>query len=159
VIPEQFLEMAQAYRLLTELEPRQLRKLLPLAEEQHFDAGRLIFREGDQSSFLYLIVSGDIALEMIIEGAPVRVQMLHAGEAMGWSALSAECTTHFQARALTPVSTIAFPGKRVREACDRDSEVGYALMKRLLELVTERLDATRMQLVNMHREPESARQR
>ncbi len=37
--------------------------------------------------------------------------------------------------------------------------MGYALMKRLLELVTERLDATRMQLVNMHREPESARQR
>jgi hypothetical protein len=37
--------------------------------------------------------------------------------------------------------------------------MGYALMKRLLELVTERLDATRMQLVKLHPEPESAMQR
>jgi CRP/FNR family cyclic AMP-dependent transcriptional regulator len=159
VIPEQFLEMAKAYRLLSQLEPRQLRKLLPLAVEQHFDIGQLVFREGDQSSFLYLIVSGDIALEMIIEGKPVRVQTLHAGEAMGWSALSAASTTHFQTRALTPVSAIAFSGEQIRDACDRDPEMGYALMKRLLELVTERLDATRIQLINRHREPEPARNR
>jgi CRP/FNR family cyclic AMP-dependent transcriptional regulator len=51
---------------------------------------------------------------------------------------------HFQGRALRPVSTVASPGDRFREACDRDPEMGYALLKRLLELVTERLDATRM---------------
>jgi len=158
VIPEQFLEMTRAYRLLSELDPKQLRKLLPLAEEKHFGTGRLIFREGDKSSFLHLIVSGEVALEMDVNGQAVGVQTLHAGDAMGWSALAAESHTHFQARALSPVSTVAFPGARIREACDQDPEMGYALMKRLLELVTERLDATRMQLVNMHREPESARQ-
>lgn len=46
MIPEEFLEMARAYRLLCELEPRHLRKLLPLAEEMQFDAGRFIFHEG-----------------------------------------------------------------------------------------------------------------
>ncbi len=111
-----------------------------------------------KSSFLHLIVSGEVALEMDINGQAVRVQTLRAGEAMGWSALAADSLTHFQARALSPVSTVAFPGARIREACDQDPEMGYALMKRLLELVTERLDATRMQLVNMRREPESARQ-
>jgi len=34
----------------------------------------------------------------------------------------------------------------LRAACDQDPAMGYALMKRLLELVTERLDATRMKL-------------
>ena len=76
---------------------------------------------------------------------------------MGWSALSAESYTHFQARALSTVSTVAFSSERIREACDRDPEMGYALMKRLLELVTERLDSTRMQLVSLHREAESVR--
>ncbi len=159
MIPEQFLEMTRAYRLLSELEPKQLRKLLPLAEEQQFGTGRLIFREGDQSSFLHLIVSGEVALEMDIDGQTVRVQTLRAGEAMGWSAVAAESQMHFQARALSPVSTVAFPSGRIREACDRDPEMGYALLKRLLELVTERLDATRMQLVNTHRDPEPAPQR
>ena len=159
MIPEQFLEMSKTYRLLSELEPAQLRKLLPLAEEKEFNAGRLIFREGDKSSFLHLIVSGEVALEMVVDGENVRVQTLHAGDAMGWSAIVADSRTHFQACALTPVSTVAFPSDRIREACERDPEVGYALMKRLLELVTERLDATRMQLVQAIREPETARQR
>ena len=78
---------------------------------------------------------------------------------MGWSALTADCHTHFQARALSPVSTVAFPSERIREACDRDPAMGYALMKRLLELVTERLDKTRMQLFHMHHESESAQLR
>jgi hypothetical protein len=34
----------------------------------------------------------------------------------------------------------------MRAACDRDPALGYALMKRLLEIVTERLDALRMKL-------------
>jgi len=159
VIPEQFLEMARAYRLLAELEPQQLRKLLPLAEDKQFAAGQIIFQEGDKSSFLHLIVSGEVALEMVIDGEKVRVQTLHAGEAMGWSALTTDCHTHFQARAISPVSSVAFPSERIRAACEADPEMGYALMKRLLELVTERLDKTRMQLVSQHRAPEPARQR
>jgi len=159
VIPEQFIEMAQAYRLLSELEPRQLRKLLPLAEDKRFNAGEVIFREGDKSSFLHLIVSGEVALEMVTSGPCIRVQILHAGDAMGWSALTTDAHTHFQARALSPVSAVTFPSGRIREACDRDPEMGYALMKRLLELVTERLDATRMQLAGTHRESEPVRQR
>src|SRR5271154_2766531 len=129
--------MAQAYRLLSELDPKQLRKLLPLAEERQFHSGQVIFQEGDKSSFLHLIVSGEVALEMVTAGETARVKTLHAGEAMGWSALTVGCQTHFQARALTPISTVAFPGDRIREACDRDPEMGYALLKRLLDLVTE----------------------
>jgi CRP-like cAMP-binding protein len=152
VIPEELIEMAQAYRLLSELEPKHLRKLLPLAEDMQFDAGQVIFQEGDRSSSLHLIVSGEVVLEMVVRGQVVRVKTLYAGEAMGWSALTVGCQTHFQARAITPVSTIAFPGDQIREACDCDPEMGYALLKRLLELVTKRLDATRMQLVNAHRD-------
>jgi CRP-like cAMP-binding protein len=102
-----------------------------------------------------LIVSGEVALEMVAAGQTARVKTLRAGEAMGWSALTVGCQTHFQARALTPVSTVAFPGDRIREACDCDPEMGYALLKRLLELVTERASlraATRMQLVDLHRD-------
>ena len=146
MIPEELLEMAQTYRMLSELDPQQLRKLVPLAEHKQYSTGQLIFRTGDQSSFFHLIVAGDVALEQAAGTEAVRLQTLHHGDAMGWSALTADARTHFQARALSAVNTVAFPSERLRHACDRDPIMGYALMKRLLEVVSERLDATRARL-------------
>jgi CRP/FNR family transcriptional regulator, cyclic AMP receptor protein len=142
LIPDEFIEMSKAYRVLSDLEPAKLKTLLPLAHDTNFKTGDIIFREGDRSRNLHLIVSGEVALET----AATQVQTLRPGEAMGWSALTPGSRTHFQARALTPVTTVAFPGDLLRAACDRDPQVGYALTSNLLELVTERLDAMRMQL-------------
>lgn len=140
------IESIQAYRLLTELDPPQLRKLLLLAVDQQFEPGQMIFRSGEKSRFLHLIVSGDVILEEDTGEKAVPVYTLHSGDAMGWSALTTDAVTHFQARALSPVTTVAFPSSDLRAACDSDPAMGYALLKRLLELVTERLDATRMKL-------------
>ena len=145
--PEPDLETARPYRLLSELDAPQLRKLLPLAQDKQFAAGTVIFQSGDKSLFLHLIVSGDVALEEDTGDQPVRVQSLHAGDAMGWSALTAEARTHFRARALSPVSTVAFPSEQIRASCDRDPTMGYSLNKRLVELLAERLDAMRLKLV------------
>jgi len=151
MIPEPVLEMAHAYRLLSELDHEQLRKLLPLLEEKRFDADELIFREGDKSSFLHLIVSGEVVLETLAGTEAVPVQTLGPGEAIGWSALTRGHTAHFRARALTAVETVAFPGERLAAACDRDPAMGYHLTRQLLEMVTERLDAVRNQLIEQSR--------
>ena len=158
MIPDQFLYVARAYRLLSELHPKYLRKLIPLAQERQFGAGEIIFHEGDHSSYLYLIVAGHVTLEMRAGGATVNIQRLQAGDAMGWSALSEDASARFRARAVSAVSTIAFPGDWIREACEREPEMGYALMKRLLEMVTERLDAIRAQVVRVRRDAEVAEQ-
>ena len=149
MIPEQFLDMAHAYRLLSELDPRQLRKLLPLAAERHYQKDDIVFREGDRSAYLSLIVSGEVMLEKAAGGGVVPIQTLRPGEAMGWSALTADGHAQFRARALSPVETIVFPSERLREACDRDPEMGYHLMKQLLEVVTQRLDAVREQAISV----------
>jgi len=140
------LETGGAYRLLSELEPQQLRKLIPIAEDKEFGAGQIIFPAGVTSSFLHLIVSGDVVLEAVTDGDGQPVQTLHAGDAMGWSAILGESLTHFQARALTQVSSVAFPGRELRAICESDTALGYALMKRLVELAAERLDAMRLKL-------------
>jgi len=140
------LDTCRASRLLSELDPAQLRKLIPLAQNELFAAGEIIFHAGDRSRSLHLIASGEVALEEVSGAQPVQVQTLHAGDAMGWSALTPGARTHFQARALTRVCTVAFSGEQLRAACERDPAVGYALMKRLMELVTERLDAMRLKL-------------
>jgi len=140
------LETSGAYRLLSELEAGQLRKLIDLAEDRHYNQGEIIFPSGATSAFLHLIVSGDVALEAVTDGLKHQVQTLHAGDAMGWSAISGDSLTHFQARTLSPVTTVAFRGTELRASCDADPALGYALMKRLVELASERLDAMRIKL-------------
>ena len=142
------LTKCKAYRLLSELDPQYLRKLLPLAQDKQFQADEVIFRCGDNSLFLHLIVSGEVALEEDAGGHVVHVQTLRAGDAMGWSAFTMAAKTHFQARALSGVLTVAFPGDQLRAACDHDPAMGYALVIRLFELVTERLNALRRKLMS-----------
>jgi CRP/FNR family transcriptional regulator, cyclic AMP receptor protein len=146
VIPEELVDMAQTYRMLRELDPQQLRKLVPLAEHRQYSTGQLIFRTGEQPSLFHLIVAGDVAIEQVAGANAVRLQTLHHGDAMGWSALTRDARAHFQARALSAVNTVAFPGERLRHACDRDPALGYELMTCLLEIVSERLDATRARI-------------
>jgi CRP/FNR family transcriptional regulator, cyclic AMP receptor protein len=137
------LSQYRAYRLLGEIEPEHLRKLLPLTQDKDYPAGEVIFQVGDNSLFLHLIVAGEVSLE---DEAGRHVQTLRAGDAMGWSALTPAAKTHFQARALTRVLTVAFPGDQLRAACKRDPSMGYELMVHLLVVVTERLDVLRKKL-------------
>lgn len=150
MIPDEMLEFARIYRVLSELDPEQLKKVLRLAQESHFQKGELLFREGDHSRYLHLIVSGNVSLGMMAGDRLVTVQIAKPGETVGWSAMSLNGRTHFQARALSDVQTVSFSGESLREACEKDPEMGYALTKQLLALVTERLDAARMQVVDAY---------
>ena len=144
--PRVSLETAGAYRLLNDLHPRQLRALVAIAQDRQYNRGDIIFPSGATSSFLHLIVSGDVALEAVSDGLKHEVQTLHAGDAMGWSAITGDSLTHFQARALSAVTTVAIPGAALRALCDADPALGYALMRRLVDLASERLDAMRVKL-------------
>ena len=154
---EEFIETIQGHELLKDFDSEQLERLAALAKEVHFTRDQVIFREGASHGRFYLIVDGSIVLEIVVAGRPVLLQTLHAGDAMGWSSLvELGGGTHFQARALSPVRALAFEGEHVRETCEADPRFGYLMMKSLLALITERLDATRMQLVDMYAKPGAA---
>ena len=60
-------------------------KLAAMASEVRFGKGALIFREGDESSFFYLLLAGKVALETNAPGRIVRIVTLGPGEELGWS--------------------------------------------------------------------------
>lgn len=126
-------------------------KLMRLGIEAGFEPGQFIFREHDQSGQFYYITSGSVALEQPAPERAIRIQTLHDRDFLGWSALLGSGTRHFQARALTPVAVLTFDGEFLRRRCEDDPHFGYALMKRLLLLVTERLDVVRAQLAESRR--------
>jgi CRP-like cAMP-binding protein len=133
-----------------EFEPRHVERLASLARDVRFERNHVIFREGDECSEFYLIVNGLVGLEIVAPGHVFRVQTLFSGDELGWSALLMGSGKQFQARALERVDALAFEGADLLAACRADPAFGFALMQRLLAVVAERLQATRLQLLDMY---------
>lgn len=137
--------------LLEELEPRHITKLQELATEVEFQEGEIIFREGEECDQLYLVLSGRVALEILVPGRPVRIQTLTMGDELGWCSVLMRKGRLFQARCAEPVKALCFDGSKLLEVCEQDPAFGMALMHRLLAVVAGRLQATRMQLLDVFR--------
>jgi CRP-like cAMP-binding protein len=134
------------------MKPAHLRLLSENAMRMRYAPGELIFREGDPANRFYLIERGAVALEsQSRDEAPVRMQTLGAGDVLGWSWLFPPYYWHFGARAVEPTTAIFLYGTRLREACEQDSEFGYDLMKRVTQVVIQRLQSTRKQLLDSRR--------
>ena len=127
-----------------------LDRLMALAFEVTFEPDQVLFREADPSSFFYLILSGTVAVEIAMPGRVLRIQTVGEGEELGWSSMMAKVNKQFQARSLSPVRAIAFDGVRLKAECDQDPEFGYFMLSRILEVVAERLRATRLQMLDVY---------
>ncbi len=147
---EKLLEVLRRHPFVEEFTPEHIAKLSELAREVHFDRDQVVFHEGDESHEFYLIVQGRIALEIEAPDHTLRVQTLSAGDEFGWSAILMGRGKYFQARALQATETLAFDGAALLQACREDKAFGFALMYRMLGVVSERLQGTRLQLLDMH---------
>lgn len=128
-----------------------LRLLADSATQVHFTAGTRVFREGDPAQHFYLIEQGKIALKTYSAGHPFSIQTIGSGEVLGWSWLFPPYCWHFGAWAEEDTDAISFLAARLRDDCEADKTFGYALMKRVAELLIHRLQATRLKLVQAHK--------
>ncbi|HOL73905.1 MAG TPA: Crp/Fnr family transcriptional regulator [Bryobacteraceae bacterium] len=142
-------EALRGHPFLEGMKPNHVQKMAEVAMEVQFNRDQVIFREGDESSLFYLLLTGKVALEVTAPGRIVRVQTLGEGDELGWSSLIGRHGKTFQARSIEPVRAIAFDGTRLRHACEMDPAFGYQLMQRVLRVVAERLQATRLQLIDV----------
>jgi CRP-like cAMP-binding protein len=133
-----------------DLQPEQRRLIAGCAAGGSFAPGEFILREGDYAATFYLIRRGRVALEAFIPGqGPITIQTLGDADLLGWSWLFPPYRWHFDARTLAPTEVFAVDGACLRQQCDDDPALGYALMKRLAQTIIERLQATRLQLLNI----------
>ncbi len=116
-----------------------------------FAAGEYLFREGAPAERFFLIRTGVVALGVEAPGrGPLVIETLHEGDVAGWSWLFDPYRWQLDARAVEPVGVVAFDGLCLRGKCERDHELGYQLMSRFAASLTERLQATRMQLLDLY---------
>jgi CRP-like cAMP-binding protein len=121
-----------------------------IARVKTFPAGAVLFREGARNPDVFLIVRGHVALEMCVPGRGcMQILSLGPGDILAWSAL--EGAGHMTATALAQEETevIVAPGDALLGLCERNHEIGYAVMKRLATAISQRLVATRLQMLDL----------
>jgi CRP-like cAMP-binding protein len=135
-----------------ELKPQHLQVLTDAAMLKEYKAGEVLFKEGDPANRFYIILHGEVLLESEDKDKePVLIQRIGAGDVLGWSWLFPPYYWHFAARAATDLKVIFFYGTWLRESCDRDHDFGYLMLKRMSEIVIQRLQAARKRLAQLEK--------
>jgi CRP/FNR family transcriptional regulator, cyclic AMP receptor protein len=133
------------------LEPAQLELLAACAVNAHIAAGAMVLRLGEAADHFYLIRRGTVSLEVPAPaGGALRIETLEAGDAVGWSWLFAPYRWQLDARAIEACDLVSFDGACLRGKCEADHELGYELMRRFAAQLIERLQATRLQLLDVY---------
>jgi CRP/FNR family transcriptional regulator, cyclic AMP receptor protein len=121
------------------------------ASNVRFKRGDYILKEGDPANTFYLMRSGKVALEVLTpQHKPIIIATLGEGEILGWSWLLAPYLWKFHARAVDEVRAIALDGKCLRSKCEENHDLGYEVLKRFAQIMERRLEATRLQLLDVY---------
>jgi CRP/FNR family transcriptional regulator, cyclic AMP receptor protein len=134
-----------------ELEQSQLDRLASIATLHQYEAGDYIFKEGDREDYLYVLLEGKAVLEVEV---PTRGQIqFYTAEildVLGWSSMTPIVRQRTaSARAICPSTLIGFNNKLLQQLCDEDHELGYSIMRRLANVVANRLLTARLCLLDI----------
>lgn len=140
-----------AHPFFKDLAPKHLDLIVGCARNVRFRQGAFLFRAGQAANAFYLLRHGKVALQVFVpqQGA-LTVETIEAGEVLGWSWLFPPHRWQFDARAIELTRAIAFDGQCLRTKCDEDHDLGYQLMQRFAQVMTQRLQATRLQLLDVY---------
>ena len=123
-------------------------------QKRPFAAGDYLAREGDAADQLFWIESGELTIETHVPGrGAVALATLGAGEVAGWSWLLPPHRWTVDLRARVQSQVIALDGVCLRNQCTKDPRLGFELVRRFAGVMTERLRATRLQLLDLYAVP------
>jgi CRP-like cAMP-binding protein len=133
------------------MEDEHLDLIAGCARNVRFADGEQMFREGDPADLFFLVRHGRVALETFVPNrGAVVIETVEAGELVGWSWLFPPYRWHFDGRARGLVRAVSFDAACLRGKCKEDTALGYELLTRFSGVLVDRLQATRLRLVDIY---------
>jgi CRP/FNR family transcriptional regulator, cyclic AMP receptor protein len=143
--------LLRTHEFFRDLDPGYVNLLVSCASNVRFAGGAFLFREGEPAQEFFLIREGKVAVEIAAPGrGHVVVQTVGGGGVVGFSWLLEPHRYQFDGRAITPVRALALDGVCLRGKCQQDTRLGYALMQRFARIAVERLQAARLQVLDVY---------
>ncbi len=135
------------------LDPAYLKLIAGCGSNVRFNGSDYIFREGQAADHFYIIRYGKVALEFSSPSrGPITIETVSEGDVLGWSWLYPPYKWFLDARAINVVRAVALDGKCLREKCEDDPSLGFELMKRFSYIIAQRLQGTRLRLLDLYGE-------
>lgn len=148
-MPKTLLSTVESHPFVAGFDSDHIGRLVSMSRNMCFEKGTVIFPEGDAGREFYLLVHGMVALEVRTGTGLLRIQTLHAGDEFGWSGVLSGKNKVLQARALERTDVLVFDGAALSAALSEDPAFGFAIAMRLLDVVSDRLNASRVQLLDL----------
>ena len=129
----------------------QLTLLTDCAVTRHFNTDQIILRDGEFANGFYLIETGKVALDSVAgSGESIPIQIVAAGDLLGWSWMFPPYVWLFTARAIEPTTALFFYAAILRECCEKDHSLGFELLKRISAVMVTRLQAAHQQMLSIY---------
>lgn len=132
------------------LDPALLELAAGCAVNVHFRPGELLFREGEPADRFYVLRRGRVSIGLRTPTQDVVLDTAHDGDVVGWSWLVPPYRWTFDARATEDTAAIAFDATCLRRTCEADAAVGYALLQRVVQVMSGRLHSARVRLLDLY---------
>jgi CRP-like cAMP-binding protein len=114
------------------------------------EPGTVLLREGDPTTHLGIVHRGRVALRSHVPGrGAVTVLTVEPADIFGWSALVPPYRATSTVVAVEPSEVLVFEAAALRDAIEHDDDLAAALYPRILRSVARRLEATRLQLLDL----------
>jgi CRP/FNR family cyclic AMP-dependent transcriptional regulator len=121
------------------------------ARNHRFDPGQYLGHEGDPADEFYLVRHGKVALEILPPGqSTIVIATQGPGEIVGASWLVPPYRWRFDARAVEMTRAVGINARCLRDKCEANHHLGYAMMKRFLPVIMQQLDETRLQILDVY---------
>lgn len=134
-----------------DLTQTQLDNLANIATLHEVETGEILFHEGDREDYLYILLEGQIVLEVEVPTRGcVPVFTAEILDIIGWSSMTPIVRQRTAtARATQRCLLLGFNSKLLQQLCDDDHELGYVIMRRLSNVVANRFLTMRLCLLEM----------
>lgn len=121
------------------------------AWEIEYQADQYLFWTGQEAKYLYILRDGTVALQAYTpERGPIVIERMGDGDIIGWSWLFPPYKWHFDAKAEEPTHAMVLDGRCILGKCAENHELGFELMKRFNCVMLDRLNATRLRLIDIY---------
>jgi CRP-like cAMP-binding protein len=115
-----------------------VKDIMANAEKIAYADGDVVFREGDETGYFYILIKGHVKLRIGREGHTVWV-INRAGECFGWSSLVDR--PHYSASAVCAAPTLLMRLEKthLRRTIQSDPQNGLIFMERMAGMIGDRL--------------------
>jgi CRP-like cAMP-binding protein len=127
-------------------------RLAAIGEIKDYPAGTTVIHEGTPCRSFAVILRGRIALRLALPGAGDQtILTVDEGDVFGWSALLPDSLATSTGVTLVPTTVLQFEREQLTRMLAADCDLAAAIYPRVLLAVARRLQATRLQLLDLYR--------